>query len=123
MRRSIDRNSRISGCKVPERGSLPADMLRRLFWNAGTEARLHDGATHAPGIIYTSSASLPTLCSSCIQVSELRARTEADCWDVQAWEALCRETVAAAAKQPPADATAQEIAVLEQLLRQFPSAV
>lgn len=42
---------------------------------------------------------------------------------MQAWEGLVRESVAAAAKLPLAQAVEQEIAVLEQLLKQFPSAV
>ena len=42
---------------------------------------------------------------------------------MQAWEALVRESVAAAAKLPLAQAAEQEITVLEQLLKQFPSAV
>ena len=42
---------------------------------------------------------------------------------MQAWEAFVRESVAAAAKLPPAQAAEQEIAVLEKLLKQFPSAV
>ena len=62
-------------------------------------------------------------CNYAVQISELKARTEADCWDVHAWEAYVRETVVAAAKQPPPQATEQEIAVLEKLLKQFPSAV
>lgn len=62
-------------------------------------------------------------CNSAVQISELKARTEADCWDVHAWEAYVRETVVAAAKQPPPQATEQEIAILEKLLKQFPSAV
>ena len=62
-------------------------------------------------------------CNSAVQISELKARTEADCWDVHAWEAYVRETVVTAAKQPPPQATEQEIAVLEKLLKQFPSAV
>ena len=56
-------------------------------------------------------------------MSELTARTEADPWDVQAWDGLYRETTAAAAKVPPSEAAAQEISILEQLLKQFPSAV
>ena len=62
-------------------------------------------------------------CSLAVQMSELTARTEADPWDVQAWDGLYRETTAAAAKVPPSDAAAQEISILEQLLKQFPSAV
>ena len=62
-------------------------------------------------------------CHPAFQIAELRARTEADCWDVPAWEGLVRETVAAAAKQPPADAVAKEANALELLLKQFPSAV
>jgi hypothetical protein len=56
-------------------------------------------------------------------MSELTARTEADPWDVQAWEGLYRETTATAAKLPPSEAAAQEINILEQLLKQFPSGV
>ena len=62
-------------------------------------------------------------CHLAFQIAELRARTEADCWDVPAWEGLVRETVTAAAKQPPADAITNEINASELLLKQFPSAV
>lgn len=78
-------------------------------WHSSCCSTCREAATHS--------------CSPAFQMSELTARTEAEPWDVQAWEGLYRETTAAAAKLPPSEAAAQEINILEQLLKQFPSAV